>query len=82
MTLPLTTVPLDAPLAALQELVGPHADFRDGQRPAIEALVDDHKRVLCVQRTGWGKSAVYFVATMLLRARARVRPCSSHRSSR
>lgn len=63
--------PADAPLAALRTLVGAHADFRDGQRVAIEALVDDHKRVLCVQRTGWGKSAVYFVATRLLRARGR-----------
>ena len=32
-------------------------------------LVDDRARVLCVQRTGWGKSAVYFVATALLRER-------------
>jgi hypothetical protein len=47
MTAP-TTVPVDAPLDALRTLVGPHADFRDGQRVAIEALVDDHKRVLCV----------------------------------
>jgi ATP-dependent DNA helicase RecQ len=62
---------VDAPLAALRALVGAHADFRDGQRVAIEALVDDHARVLCVQRTGWGKSAVYFVATMLLRARGK-----------
>ncbi|MBW8873072.1 MAG: ATP-dependent DNA helicase RecQ, partial [Leifsonia sp.] len=35
----------------------------------MSALVDDHRRALVVQRTGWGKSAVYFVATMLLRAR-------------
>jgi ATP-dependent DNA helicase RecQ len=35
---------------------------------AIEALAVDRRRVLCVQRTGWGKSAVYFVATALLRA--------------
>jgi len=77
VTIPVTSSPpggapldgADAPLAALRALVGPQADFRDGQRPAIEALVDHHKRVLCVQRTGWGKSAVYFVATMLLRAR-------------
>jgi ATP-dependent DNA helicase RecQ len=69
-----TTTPIappDAPLAALRTLVGPEADFRDGQRVAIDALVGDHKRVLCVQRTGWGKSAVYFVATMLLRAQGR-----------
>ncbi len=43
------------------------AEFRDGQLEAIHDLVADRARVLCVQRTGWGKSAVYFVATSLLR---------------
>jgi ATP-dependent DNA helicase RecQ len=52
----------------LRELTGrPDATFRDGQFEAIEALVSDRKRVLVVQRTGWGKSAVYFVAARLLR---------------
>jgi ATP-dependent DNA helicase RecQ len=41
--------------------------FRDGQLEAIRDVVVDRARVLCVQRTGWGKSAVYFVATALLR---------------
>ncbi|MHB8659564.1 MAG: RecQ family ATP-dependent DNA helicase [Solirubrobacteraceae bacterium] len=41
--------------------------FRTGQLEAIRDIVVDHARVLCVQRTGWGKSAVYFVATALLR---------------
>jgi ATP-dependent DNA helicase RecQ len=50
-------------------LAGPKARLRDDQWAAIEALVADRRRVLCVQRTGWGKSAVYFVATALLRAR-------------
>ncbi|MGC0141635.1 RecQ family ATP-dependent DNA helicase [Pseudactinotalea sp. Z1732] len=55
--------------AALRQLVGhPEADFREGQYEAIEALVDRRERVLVVQRTGWGKSAVYFVATALRRA--------------
>ncbi|MFK4759492.1 RecQ family ATP-dependent DNA helicase [Microbacterium sp. ZW T5_45] len=55
-------------LAALRELVGrPDADFHDGQYEAIEALVQQRRRALVVQRTGWGKSAVYFVATLLLR---------------
>ena len=54
--------------AALRELVGA-TDFRPGQLEAISALVEDHRRVLLVQRTGWGKSAVYFVATRLLRDR-------------
>src|SRR3954469_25279981 len=53
---------------ALHALTGdPDADFRIHQREAIADLVDDRARVLCVQRTGWGKSAVYFVATRLLR---------------
>ena len=43
------------------------AGFRDGQLEAMRDLVVDRARVLCVQRTGWGKSAVYFVATALLR---------------
>src|SRR5690606_2351433 len=56
--------------AALRALVGrPDADFRDGQWEAIADLVAHRRRVLVVQRTGWGKSAVYFVATALLRAR-------------
>lgn len=56
--------------AALRRLVGdPTAEFRDGQLEAITALVADRRRVLVVQRTGWGKSAVYFVTTALLRAR-------------
>lgn len=57
-------------LAALRELVGrDDAAFHDGQFEAIEALVDGRRRALVVQRTGWGKSAVYFVATLLLRRR-------------
>jgi ATP-dependent DNA helicase RecQ len=52
----------------LAALVGdPEARLRDDQWTAIEALVADHRRALVVQRTGWGKSAVYFVATALLR---------------
>jgi hypothetical protein len=47
----------------------PHAAFRDGQLLAISTLVEARRRVLCVQRTGWGKSAVYFIATALLRER-------------
>src|ERR1700741_4147828 len=43
------------------------AQFRDDQLEAIRDVVVDRARVLCVQRTGWGKSAVYFVATALLR---------------
>ncbi|MFG2946102.1 RecQ family ATP-dependent DNA helicase [Streptomyces adustus] len=45
------------------------ARLREDQWRAIEALVAEKRRALVVQRTGWGKSAVYFVATSLLRAR-------------
>ncbi|WP_441249981.1 DEAD/DEAH box helicase [Kitasatospora sp. McL0602] len=55
--------------AVLRELAGPSAVLREDQWLAIEALVIDHRRALVVQRTGWGKSAVYFIATSLLRAR-------------
>ena len=59
-------------LARLRTLTGhPDAAFRDDQLEAITDLVEDRARVLCVQRTGWGKSAVYFVATALLRERRR-----------
>src|SRR3954447_9474386 len=51
----------------LKLLAGPEATFREHQREAIEDLVAERRRVLCVQRTGWGKSAVYFIATKLLR---------------
>ncbi|GAB3705319.1 RecQ family ATP-dependent DNA helicase [Mariniluteicoccus flavus] len=55
-------------LQILRDLTGrPDADFRDGQLEAIEALVADRRRALVVQRTGWGKSAVYFVACLLRR---------------
>lgn len=45
----------------------PHAQFRDGQDVAIRHVVDNLGRLLVVQKTGWGKSAVYFIATKLLR---------------
>ena len=56
-------------LVVLRRLVGrDDATFHDGQLEAIRSLVVDRQRALVVQRTGWGKSAVYFVATALLRA--------------
>ena len=52
----------------LRALVGrDDAVLREDQWGAIEALAVDKRRALVVQRTGWGKSAVYFVATLLLR---------------
>jgi ATP-dependent DNA helicase RecQ len=53
----------------LRALAGDHARLREDQWTAISALVAARRRALVVQRTGWGKSAVYFVATALLRAR-------------
>jgi len=55
-------------LELLQQGSGiPTADFRDGQREAIRELVEGSNRLLVVQKTGWGKSFVYFIATKLLR---------------
>ena len=53
---------------SLRSLAGDDARLREDQWTAISALLDG-RRALVVQRTGWGKSAVYFVATALLRAR-------------
>jgi ATP-dependent DNA helicase RecQ len=44
-----------------------HAEFRDGQWEAIDSLVNRRERLLVVQRTGWGKSSVYFISTRILR---------------
>lgn len=43
------------------------ATFRDGQEDAIRRIVEGKGRLLVVQKTGWGKSFVYFIATKLLR---------------
>lgn len=53
----------------LEGIAGPGAQLRDDQWLAIDALVNQKKRMLVVQRTGWGKSAVYFIAAKLLRTR-------------
>src|SRR5687767_193247 len=67
--MPMTT-DLDARAGELlRDLAGPDAVFREHQLEAVRDLVEDHARVLCVQRTGWGKSAVYFIAAALLRER-------------
>src|SRR4029079_3538286 len=54
--------------AILEQLAGPGAVLRDDQWTAIEALVVQRRRERVVTRTGWGKSAVYFIAAKLLRA--------------
>src|SRR3954466_15527897 len=66
--MPATTALETRATELLHELAGPDATFREHQLEAIADLVEDRARVLCVQRTGWGKSAVYFVATKLLRS--------------
>ncbi len=53
--------------ALLCKMLGPSAQFREGQWEAIEMIALKHQRALIVQRTGWGKSLVYFLATRLLR---------------
>ena len=53
-------------LLLLKSMLGDKAEFRKGQWESIESVLNN-KRVLIVQRTGWGKSIVYFIATKLLR---------------
>ena len=50
-----------------QATQNPNANFRDGQKEAITQIIEQTKRLLVVQKTGWGKSFVYFIATKLLR---------------
>src|SRR5205814_4287087 len=57
-------------LALLRKLTGdPASEFRPDQIEVIRRLVGERQRMLLVQRTGWGKSAVYFIATRMLRDR-------------
>jgi ATP-dependent DNA helicase RecQ len=51
----------------LKRTYGAAASFRDGQWEAVREIAVDRQRLLLVQRTGWGKSLVYFLATKLLR---------------
>ncbi|BBH22486.1 ATP-dependent DNA helicase RecG [Paenibacillus baekrokdamisoli] len=53
-------------LESLRQVFGAEATFRDGQDVAIENVINK-KRVLVVQKTGWGKSLVYFLATKIMR---------------
>ena len=45
----------------------PAANFREDQWEAIDALSNKRNKLLVVQRTGWGKSSVYFISTRILR---------------
>src|SRR3954469_3758504 len=53
--------------ALLQQMLGPKAEFREGQWEAIDLAAHQKSRALIVQRTGWGKSIVYFIAAKILR---------------
>lgn len=61
----------EALLHLTRALSDPAANFREGQWEAIDALVNRQERLLVVERTGWGKSSVYFIATRILRDRGR-----------
>lgn len=60
-------IPVECARQLLEQSIGPDAEFRPQQWDAIDSLVNDEERLLLVQRTGWGKSTVYFIATKLLR---------------
>jgi len=62
-----------------QAMAIPTLEFRDGQWEAIDHIVNQRGKVLCVQRTGWGKSMVYFVSAKLMRGKAREPRSSFHR---
>src|SRR5258705_2980511 len=53
--------------ALLQTMLGAEAKLRPGQWEAIDSIANHRQRLLVVQRTGWGKSVVYFLATRVLR---------------
>src|SRR5436190_11496836 len=57
----------DAVRALLQQMLGPGTDFREGQWEAIDLAANRRERLLVVQRTGWGKSIVYFLTARILR---------------
>src|SRR5215472_13565063 len=58
---------MESASALLKQMLGPAAQFRDGQWEAIDLAANQRKRALVVQRTGWGKSVVYFLAAKILR---------------
>ena len=53
----------------VRTLAGPDAEPRPEQLAAVHAMLVDARRTLLVARTGFGKSAVYFSATRILRDR-------------
>ncbi len=65
----MSTQKRDALLLLKTALGDESAQFRDGQWEAIDKLVNHQSQLLVVERTGWGKSSVYFIATKILRDR-------------
>ena len=49
----------------------PNAEFRRGQWESIDAIVNQRQKLMVVERTGWGKSIVYFISTRILRTENR-----------
>ncbi|MGZ6831520.1 MAG: DEAD/DEAH box helicase, partial [Nocardioidaceae bacterium] len=58
----------DVAQRVIAAMAGPDARLREDQTTAVAALAEDGARVLVVQATGWGKSAVYWAATAVRRA--------------
>src|SRR3954451_8288039 len=65
--LPRTMMHRENAQALLHQMLGPAAQFREGQWEAIDLAANQRRRLLVVQRTGWGKSVVYFLAAKILR---------------
>jgi len=61
---------IDKAYLLLKQLYGENSEFREGQLDAIEETLKNH-RTLIVQKTGWGKSLVYFICTKILREQNR-----------
>jgi len=53
-------------ISEFQKYYGKDASFKEGQLEAVEAVLNN-QRTLVVQKTGWGKSLVYFLATKMIR---------------
>ena len=67
----MTDLLLSTAQTILRDSLGDQASFREGQWEAISSIVQNRQRLVVVQRTGWGKSLVYFIATRLMREQNR-----------
>src|SRR3954471_16117814 len=65
---PLTASRAETAGRVIAAMAGPDAHLREDQATAVAALCEDGARVLVVQATGWGKSAVYWAATAVRRS--------------